>query len=111
MAPLGDLAGVLYSQGMTPYNWTVTVAAPAVQTIKTFSSTFPGTNPSYLDIVPAGQQGSATVWGMPQSTKGIFGVSMNYNANTRSTSAANFDIAEQLTSEVTITMPIYMPVY
>jgi hypothetical protein len=109
MAPLGDLAGILYSQTMTPYDWTATAAAPAVQTVQTLSSTFPATNPSYLDIVLAGQKGSATVWGMPQNTKGIFGVSLNYNANTHSTSAWNFDIIEQLTGEVTITMPVFMP--
>ena len=87
MAPLGDLAGILYSQAMTPYNWTAAIAAPAVQTVKTLSSTFPGTNPSYLDIVPAGQKGTTTVWGMPQNTNRYFGVSLNYNANTHSTSA------------------------
>ena len=79
--------------------------------VQTLSSTFPGTNPSYLGIVPAGQKGTMTVWGMPQNTNGLFGVSLNYNANTHSTSAWNFDIVEQLTSEVTITMPIFMPVY
>ena len=52
-----------------------------------------------------------TVWGMPQNTKGLFVVSLNYNANTLSTRAWNFDIVEQLTSEVTITMPIFVPVY
>ena len=111
MAPLGDLAGILRSQAMTPYNWTATVAAPAIQMIQTLSGTFPGTNPSYLGIVPAGQKGTTTVWGMPQNTKGIFGVSLNYNATTPSTSGQNFDIVEQLTGEVTITMPIFMPVY
>ena len=40
MAPLGDLAGFCTAR-RSPYNWTAGIAASAIQSVQTLSSTFP----------------------------------------------------------------------
>lgn len=105
---LGSLFGILYDDAETPASFNL---SGSCQLRGSLNNLFPRTVPRFETKIPAGQSGWLKIF--PTADIGVFGASINFNANS-STSAGAFNQGKnlhklKLIGTATLTVPIFPP--